>query len=128
MCSKSFGPAAPPISTRGRGFWIGLGHCHDGSKRTNSPEKDATSFAQSACIASIFSRTSGRRRFTSIPWFSISSMFQPKPIPKTKRPLLIQSRVAISFAKVIGSCCAGRPMPVPSRIFVVTDAAAASAM
>jgi hypothetical protein len=128
MWANIFGPAAPPMRTRGRGFWIGLGHCQEGSKRTNSPEKDATSFAQSACIASIFSRTSSRRRFGSMPWFSISSWFQPKPIPKTKRPSLIQSRVEICFAKVIASCWAGRPMPVPSRIFFVTEAAAARAM
>ena len=45
----------------------GFGHCQLGSKRTNSPEKLATSFDHSSCIASITSRTRARRRFGSMP-------------------------------------------------------------
>ena len=67
LWSKSFGPGAPPISTRGRGCWIGFGHCQLGSKEISSPWNSATSFDQSSCIASIVSRTSRRRRFTSMP-------------------------------------------------------------
>ena len=77
MWSKSFGPAAPPIRTGGRGCWSGFGHCQLGAKSTNSPWNSATSFDQSACMASMHSRTRARRRFVSMPWFSISSTFQP---------------------------------------------------
>jgi hypothetical protein len=36
-CANRRSPAAPPISTGGRGCWSGFGHIQEGSKRTNSP-------------------------------------------------------------------------------------------
>jgi hypothetical protein len=38
-----------------------------------------------------------------VPWFAISSSFQPAPMPKRKRPLEIWSRLATDFAVWMGS-------------------------
>jgi len=63
----------------------------------------------------------------SVPWFSISSAFQPPPIPKRTRPFEIRSSVATSLAVTMGSRSTTRQMPVPRRSFVVTVAAAVRA-
>jgi hypothetical protein len=76
-----------------------------------------------AFIASIRSRRIFQRSFGSVPWFSISSSFQPPPMPKRKRPPEMKSTLAISFASVMGSRSMTRQMPVPmSRFFVVAQA------
>ena len=75
------GPPAPPMRIGGCGVATGLGQLHDGEKLTNSPSKDASSSVHSARIASTFSRVTARRRFGSTPWCSISSSFQPTPMP-----------------------------------------------
>ena len=56
---------------------------------------------------------SGWRR--SVPWFSISSRFQPPPTPNRNRPPERRSTVATSLAVTIGSRSTTRQMPVPSR-------------
>ena len=62
-----------------------------------------------------------------MPLFSISSLFQPAPMPNSKRPPDRRSSVAISLAVVIGSRWISRQMPVPMRSVVVAAAAAVSA-
>ena len=63
----------------------------------------------------------------SVPWFSISSRFHPAPTPTSTRPPDMWSMLAISFAVTIGSRCAMRQMPLPTRRDVVAIAAAVSA-
>ena len=86
MCANNLGPAAPPISTGGQGRWIGLGHDQLGGTRTCSPANEATSSAHRRGMASTCSRARPRRVRGSTPWLSISSSFQPTPMPKTNRP------------------------------------------
>ena len=70
------------------------------------------------------SRASLWRVANTVPWFSISSWFQPLPTPKTKRPPDTWSIDATSFAVWIGSRCAIRQTPVPIfSVFVATAAA-----
>ena len=73
------------------------------------------------------SRSSFQRRPKSVPWFSISSTFQPPPMPNSTRPPDSWSSVATSLAVVIGSRSMSRQMPVASLIVVVTAAAGHSA-
>ena len=80
------GPPAPPIRIGGCGVATGFGQLHDGEKLTNSPSNDASSCVHSSRIASTFSRVTARRRFGSTPWCSISSSFQPTPMPSDTRP------------------------------------------
>src|SRR5262249_51116602 len=124
--SKVFGPS-PPMMTGGWGFCTGLGWDQILSKRTNSPWNSASSFVQMSFIASTRSRSTRQRFLKSVPWFSISSAFQPPPIPKSTRPFEIRSSVATSLAVTMGSRSTTRQMPVPRRSFVVTVAAAVSA-
>ena len=98
MCANKVGPAAPPMRIGGRGCCRGLGHDQLSSKRTNSPSKPACSWLHSCCIASTCSRARARRLRKSTPWLAISSRFQPKPMPKTKRPLAMRSSVATALA------------------------------
>ena len=72
--------------TGGCGFCTGFGHWFIGSKLTNSPWYSATSLVQMVRIASIRSRDSLWREANTVPWFSISSWFQPLPTPNRKRP------------------------------------------
>ncbi len=58
-----------------------------------------------------------------MPWFSISSAFQPMPMPNRNRPLDSRSSEATSFAVWIGSRWFTRQTPVPSRSVLVTAAA-----
>jgi hypothetical protein len=58
---------------------------------------------------------------------AISSRFQPPPTPKRKRPFETRSIEATCLAVWMGSRCTTRQMPVASRIFRVTAAAAVSA-
>jgi hypothetical protein len=62
-----------------------------------------------------------------VPWFSISSAFQPAPTPKRKRPFVTRSRVATLFAVWIGSRWTRRQTPVASLSVFVTAAALARA-
>ena len=78
-------------------------------------------------MASTRSRSSRKRDLKSVPWFSISSAFQPPPMPKSMRPPETKSRLATSLAVVIGSRSMIRQMPVPTLSRVVTAAAVASA-
>ena len=61
-----------------------------------------------------------------VPWFSISSRFQPLPTPKTKRPPETWSIEATSLAVWIGSRWATRQTPVPTFNVFVAIAAAVS--
>ena len=63
----------------------------------------------------------------SVPWFSISSRFHPAPTPTSTRPPDMWSMLAISLAVTIGSRCAMRQMPLPTRREVVAIAAAVRA-
>ena len=83
---------------------------------------------QIAFIASQRSRISLKRLPHWPPWFSNSSRFQPPPTPKSTRPPEIWSMLATSLAVMIGSRSTTRQMPVPSRIRLVTAAAAARQM
>ncbi len=58
-----------------------------------------------------------------VPWSSISSRFQPPPMPKITRPFERASRLATSLARVIGSRSMTRQMPLPIRILLVAAAA-----
>ena len=81
--------------------------------------KAATSFDQSACIASIFSRTSARRRRASTPWslhlVDVPAVADAEHERGRRRAIERRER----FASAIGSCCATSAMPVPSRSRVV---------
>ena len=61
-----------------------------------------------------------------MPWSSISSAFQPPPMPNSKRPPDSTSRLATSLAVVIVSRSMMRQMPVPIRMRLVAAAAAMS--
>ena len=50
-----------------------------------------------------------------VPWLTISSRFQPAPTPKSTRPPERWSRLATSFAVMIGSRSVTRQMPLPTR-------------
>ena len=79
-------------------------------------------------MASTRSRMSRQRLFQAVPWFSISSAFQPPPTPKSTRPPESRSSVATSLAVTIGSRSITRQMPVPSLRRRVAPAAAIKAM
>ena len=79
-----------------------------------------------AFIASTRSFRTRQRCLKGVPWFSISSAFQPPPMPKRKRPPESRSSVATSLASVIGSRSTTRQMPVPIFKRSVTAAAAIS--
>ena len=77
-------------------------------------------------IASMRSRTSLWRFSKLVPWFSISSWFQPLPTPNRKRPPEIWSIEATALAVWMGSRWLTRQTPVPTFSFLVTAAAAVS--
>ena len=87
----------------------------------------ASSEVQISLIASTRSRRIENRRRGSVPWFAISSSFQPAPTPNRKRPPERRSTLAACFAVTIGSRSITRQTPVPSLIRSVTPAAAISA-
>ena len=62
-------------------------------------------------------------RLKIVPWCSISSAFQPPPMPSSKRPLDSRSRLATDLAVVMVSRSMIRQMPVPIFRRVVTAAA-----
>ena len=95
-----------------------------GSKATISPWYSAVDFVQSAFIASMRSRTSLWRVVKTVPWFSISSWFQPLPTPNRKRPPDSRSSEATALAVWIGSRWFTRQTPVPTLSVVVAAAAA----
>ena len=119
------GPPAPPMITGGCGNCTGLGQLQLSVKLTWSPSYPAASSHHSPFIANTVSRTWARLERGSTPWFSISSSFQPTPMPNRKRPLDTRSREATDLANVIGWCCATRQIPVPRLRRSVTAAAAA---
>ena len=98
------------------------------SKRTYSPWNSGSFFVQISFMASTRSRSSRQRDLNAVPWSSISSAFQPPPMPKSTRPPDSRSSVATSFAVVIGSRSMTRQMPVPSFSRFVAAPAAMSAM
>ena len=63
----------------------------------------------------------------SVPWWRISSSFQPPPTPKRKRPPDSRSMLATSLAVMIGSRSTTRQMPVPTLSVSVAAAATVSA-
>ena len=111
--SSTFSPS-PPTSTGGCGFCTGFGQHQIGSKSTMRPWYSASSWVQIAFMASTLSRMRRKRVSGSVPWFSISSRFQPAPTPNRKRPPEMWSSVATSFAVTIGSRSITRQTPVPS--------------
>ena len=114
---------SPPRSTGGWGFWAGLGHDQMGSKFTNLPWNWASSLVHISFIARTCSSRRLKRVENSVPWFSISSRFQPPPMPKRKRPSERKSRLATSFAIAMVSRSMTRQMPVPTLSRLVTAAA-----
>ena len=78
-------------------------------------------------MARMRSRKRRQRVLKLVPWFSISSAFQPPPTPKMNRPPESRSSVAISLAVTMGSRSITRQMPVPRRRRRVAAAAAVSA-
>ena len=97
------------------------------SNDTCSPAYEASSSVQIAFIASTRSRRIEKRRRGSVPWFAISSRFQPAPTPNRKRPPESTSSEATSLAVTIGSRSITRQTPVPTLIRSVAAAAMASA-
>ena len=108
----------------------GCGLLHRFGPRRHRPEIDQLAvvfgrrpWVQISFIASTRSRTRVWRVAKSVPWFSISSRFQPLPIPNRNRPLEIWSIEATSFAVWIGSRWFTRHTPVPtSNVFVAIAA------
>ncbi len=98
-----------------------------GPKSTISPWNSASSLVQISRIASTRSRSSRQRSFGSVPWFSISSRFQPPPTPKSTRPPETKSRLATAFAVVIGSRSTTSTIPKPSKRRLEFSAAMVSA-
>ncbi len=125
--SNVVGPS-PPTMIGGCGFCSGLGSAQILSKFTNSPWNSASRLVQISFMASTRSRSRRQRVLKAVPWSSISSAFQPPPMPNRKRPPDSRSRVATSLAVVIGSRSTTRQMPVPSLRRRVAAAAATSAM
>jgi hypothetical protein len=76
-------------------------------------------------MASTRSRSSCHRDSNCVPWSSISSAFQPPPIPNRNRPFEMRSSDATSLAVWIGSRWITRQMPVATLSFFVTVAAEA---
>ena len=77
---------APPSRIGGCGFCAGLGQvCIDGTL-TISPSYSAVVLVQISFIASICSRIFCMRVVKTVPCASISSAFQPPPMPNRKRP------------------------------------------
>ena len=72
-------------------------------------------------------RNNVQRVAKSVPWLAISSAHQPAPMPSSTRPFEQWSMLATCFARMIGSRCTMRQTAVPSRIWLVTAAAAAIA-
>ena len=68
---------ALPRMIGGCGFWSGFGYCQIGSKLTTLPWYSAASCVQMRFMASTRSRRSVQRPPKPVPWFSISSTFQP---------------------------------------------------
>ena len=88
------------------------------------PWYSASSWVQIAFMASTLSRMRRKRVSGSVPWFRISSRFQPAPTPNRKRPPEMWSSVATSLAVTIGSRSITRQTPVPSFSRSVVAAAA----
>ena len=91
-----------------------------------SPWYSGFDSVQIAFIASICSRIFCMRVAKAVPWSSISSWFQPPPIPNKKRPPDTWSIEATSFAVWIVSRWITSAMPVPILSFLVAQAAAVS--
>ena len=109
--------AGPPTGRRRRAgladaaFCVGLGQvCIDGTL-TISPLYSAVVLVQISFIASICSRIFFMRVVKTVPWASISSAFQPPPMPNRKRPPLTWSIEATSFAVWIVSRWMTRQIP-----------------
>jgi len=77
-------------------------------------------------MASMRSRTSFARVGNVVPWSSISSAFQPTPMPNRKRPPETWSIEATSFAVWIVSRWFTRQTPVPILSVLVAAAAMVS--
>ena len=108
----------------GFGFCTGFGYDHTGSKSTNSPWNSGSSLFHSVLIARARSLMTRNRVPNSVPWFSISSPFQPAPMPISTRPSESMSKLAISLAVTSGSRSVRSVIPVPTRSLVVAAAAA----
>jgi hypothetical protein len=118
----------PPSRIGGWGSWTGFGHDQIGSKSTYLPWYSGSSWVQIAFIASTRSRNTPKRSAGSVPWFSISSRFQPAPTPNRNRPPLNRSTLATSLAVTIGSRSITRHSPVPTRSRSVAAAACRQAV
>src|SRR3989454_10229326 len=105
---------SPPMRIGGCGLCIGLGSAQILSKLTKSPWNSGSFLVQISYMASTRSRSRRQRDFHAVPWFSISSAFQPPPMPNSTRPPDRRSRVATSLAGAIGSRSMAGQMPGPS--------------
>ena len=95
-------PLSPPSSTGGCGFWTGLGQAQIGSKLTCSPWNSRLVLRPDLLHGQHLLAQPREARLELVPWFSISSAFQPPPMPKRKRPPESTSRLATSLAVTIG--------------------------
>jgi len=86
----------------------------------------ASDLVQISVIASICSRIFLNRVLKTVPWLSISSWFQPPPMPNRNRPSETWSIVATSFAVWIVSRWMTRQTPVATFNVFVAIAAAVS--
>ena len=84
--------SAPPTWIGGCGFCTGLGQANTGSKSTSLPWYSALSWVQ-ICLHRLdpLAQQLEARSRSAVPWFSISSAFQPPPIPNRKRPFEMRS-------------------------------------
>ena len=73
------------------------------------------------------SRVTFQRSLNGVPWFSISSAFQPAPTPRKKRPPEMLSSEAAVFASVSGWCSVTRQIAGPTSSVVVAVRAAVAA-
>ena len=80
----------------------GFGQDQVGSKSTKSPWYSASSSCHITCIARTRSHISRKRDLNTLPWFSISSAFQPAPMPKSKISAIFgwRSRMAVRASRL----------------------------
>src|ERR1700721_790442 len=105
---------APPRRMGGQGLWVGFGQVIIDGTLTMTPLYYAVDLVQIAFVASICCRIFFMRVANPVPCASISSAFQPPPMPNRKRPPLIWSIEATDFAVWMVSRWITRQIPVAS--------------
>jgi hypothetical protein len=117
--TREWNPAVAVPATWISGHRSGFGNMTIGSKSMSSPWYSGSSSANITRSASTDSRIRRKRRDGSVPWFSISSMFQPPPTPMATRPPERASSDATDLANWMMSRWATSAMPKPSVIVSV---------